>query len=79
MLTFISPANGPQSTLEKAHESPWQMSLPLLVLSFGAIFVGYLGRDMIIGAGSDFFKHAIFVLPEHLNVLEAEFISTTVK
>jgi hypothetical protein len=34
---------------------------------------------MIIGAGSDFFKHGIFVLPEHLNVLEAEFISTTVK
>jgi len=55
------------------------MSLPLLVLAFGAIFVGYLGRDMIIGAGSDFFKHVIFVLPEHLNVLEAEFISTTVK
>ena len=42
------------------------MSLPLLVLSFGAIFVGYLGRDMVIGAGTDFFKHSIFVLPEHL-------------
>ena len=40
MLTFISPANGPQSTLEKAHESPWQMSLP--TISF--IFWCYLCR-----------------------------------
>ena len=79
MLTFISPPNGPQTTLRGAHESPWQMSVPLFILAVGAIFVGYLGRDAIIGAGSDFFKHSIFVLPEHLNVLEAEFISPLTK
>jgi len=55
------------------------MSVPLFILALGAIFVGYLGRDAIIGAGSDFFKHSIFVLPEHLNVLEAEFISPLTK
>jgi NADH-ubiquinone oxidoreductase chain 5 len=55
------------------------MSLPLVILAFGSIFVGYLGRDAIIGAGSDFFAQSIFVHPSHLNVLEAEFISPMVK
>jgi NADH-ubiquinone oxidoreductase chain 5 len=55
------------------------MSFPLLVLTVGSIFVGYLGRDMIIGAGTDFFGSAIFVLPSHNNVLEAEFIPVSVK
>ena len=55
------------------------MSLPLLILSFGAIFVGYLGRDAIIGVGSDFFSNAIFIHPDHINMLEAEFIPINVK
>ena len=37
------------------------MSLPLFILAIGAIFVGYLGRDAIIGVGSEFFVHAIYV------------------
>jgi hypothetical protein len=48
-------------------------------LSFGAIFVGYLGRDAIIGGGSNFFQQSIFVLPSHNNVLEGEFMNIFVK
>jgi NADH-ubiquinone oxidoreductase chain 5 len=55
------------------------MSFPLLVLAFGAIFVGYLGRDAFIGVGSEFFKHAIYVAPQHMNVLDAEFIPVLTK
>jgi|TARA_B110000971_G_scaffold219373_1_gene260346 NADH-ubiquinone oxidoreductase chain 5 len=55
------------------------MSLPLVILAFGAIFVGYLGRDAIIGVGSEFFGHAIYVAPQHMNVLDAEFIPVLVK
>jgi len=79
MLTFLTPTNAPQATFKGAHESPWNMSLPLLILAFGAIFVGYLGRDAIIGVGSEFFKHAIYVSPHHLNVLDAEFIPVLTK
>ena len=78
-LTFITNTNAPQSTFLKAHESPWNMSLPLVILAFGSIFVGYLGRDAIIGVGSDFFSNAIFIHPSHINVLEAEFIPVGVK
>jgi NADH-ubiquinone oxidoreductase chain 5 len=55
------------------------MSVPLVLLSFGAIFIGYLTKEAIIGVGSDFFSNAIFTLPSHLNVLEAEFLPTGIK
>jgi NADH-ubiquinone oxidoreductase chain 5 len=55
------------------------MSLPLFILAIGAIFVGYLGRDAIIGVGSEFFVHAIYVAPQHMNVLDAEFIPALTK
>jgi NADH-ubiquinone oxidoreductase chain 5 len=55
------------------------MSTPLVILAFGSIFAGYLFRDAIIGPGTDFFGSAIFILPAHLNVLEAEFIPVIVK
>lgn len=79
VLTFLTPTNAPQSVFKGAHESPWNMSFPLLVLAFGAIFVGYLGRDAFIGVGSEFFKHAIYVAPQHMNVLDAEFIPVLTK
>jgi NADH-ubiquinone oxidoreductase chain 5 len=79
VLTFIVPSNAPQATLIGSHESPWRMWVPLWLLSFGAIFVGYLGRDAIIGGGSNFFQQSIFVLPSHNNVLEGEFMNIFVK
>jgi len=30
------------------------MTLPLFLLSFGSLFIGYLSKDMFIGMGSDF-------------------------
>jgi NADH-ubiquinone oxidoreductase chain 5 len=37
-----------------AHEPSFFMSLPLILLAFGSMFVGYLTKDMIIGFGSSF-------------------------
>jgi len=55
------------------------MSVPLVILAFGAIFVGYIFRDAFIGVGSDFFGNSIYVSAENLNLLEAEFIEPIVK
>ena len=55
------------------------MSLPLLILSFGSIFVGYLLKDMFIGAGTNFFGASIFVMPEHLSIINAEFLPPFIK
>ena len=53
-LTFLGNSNSYKATIRGAHESPLAMSLPLFILSFGAIFIGYFSRDIIIGLGTDF-------------------------
>lgn len=75
-LTFITEPNSSKENFKHAHESPWRMSIPLVILAFGSIFVGYIFRDMIIGVGTSFFGNAIFNLPANTNQIEAEFIPT---
>jgi NADH-ubiquinone oxidoreductase chain 5 len=55
------------------------MSLPLFILAIGSIFVGYLGKDIFIGPGSTFFTHSIYVLPNHITLINAEFLSPIIK
>lgn len=78
-LTFLSPTNLYKSTLKNAHDAPFIMALPLILLAFGSIFVGYLGKDMMIGLGTNFWGNALFVLPENINRLESEYIPQTQK
>lgn len=42
-LTFAGNYRGPQETWEHAHESPWTMTLPLLILAFFSITGGWIG------------------------------------
>jgi len=55
------------------------MSIPLVILAFGSIFVGYIFRDLFIGMGTPFFDNSIFVLPENYKVSEAEFLEPILK
>jgi NADH-ubiquinone oxidoreductase chain 5 len=68
----LSNAHG--SPLKGAHDPDWVMSLPLIILALGAIFVGFLFKDMFIGLGTDFWNNAIFVNPQNANLIEAEFL-----
>ena len=40
------------------------MGFPLILLALGSLFVGYLGKDMMIGLGTDFWSNALFVFPK---------------
>nr|CRH07495.1 NADH-quinone oxidoreductase chain L (NADH dehydrogenase I, chain L) (NDH-1, chain L) [Candidatus Magnetococcus massalia] len=51
-----------QHAYDHAHEAPWAMRGPNLILAVGAIFAGYLGAPMI---EAGWFKEAILVLPGH--------------
>lgn len=78
-LTFIADTNAYKSFIKNAHDAPLIMALPLIFLAFGSIFIGYLTRDMIIGLGTNFWGNAIFILPQHLTILESEFIPASIK
>jgi proton-translocating NADH-quinone oxidoreductase chain L len=78
-LTFITNTNAYKKIVEHAHDAPIRMAIPLVILLFGTIFVGYLTRDLIIGLGTDFWGNAIFILPSHLNMIDSEFIPWNIK
>lgn len=78
-LTFLNKTNIYISIMKHVHDAPPMMALPLILLVFGSIFFGYIFKDLMIGLGSDFWGNAIFVLPSHINIIDAEFIPTLIK
>ena len=51
--TFHGSYNNKDLKIEEMHESPLVMILPLIVLSIGAIFAGFLFKDLFIGHGDN--------------------------
>jgi NADH-quinone oxidoreductase subunit L len=47
--TFHGEYNNKQIKIEETHESPLIMLIPLFVLSIGAVFAGFLFKDLFIG------------------------------
>nr|AZJ13587.1 NADH dehydrogenase subunit 5 [Endarachne binghamiae] len=78
-LCFLSEPNGSRRFLLSASESGWPMSLVLGVLAIPSIFVGYFSRDLFIGLGTDFWGNALYCLPSNFNLIDAEFMSTSIK
>ena len=51
--TFHGSFNNKQIKIEDVNESPMIMIIPLIILSIGAIFAGYLFKDLFITPGKD--------------------------
>ena len=78
-LTFISNPNGFKNAIQNAHDAPLPMAIPLFILCIGSLFAGYLTKDLFIGLGTPFWNNAIFIAPENLVMIDAEFIPTYIK
>lgn len=78
-LTFLSDTNAFLPVIRNAHDAPIVMAIPLILLSIGSIFIGYLTKDMIVGLGTHFWGNSIFILPKNVTMVESEFIPYTVK
>ena len=78
-LTFLAQPAGFRTVMEGAHDAPIRMALPLLILSVGSIFVGWLTKDLMIGLGTPFWSAALFTHPDRRVQLEAEFIPSFIK
>ena len=74
-LTFLSKPNGYKNVICAAYDSSYQICIALALLSIPSIFIGFYGKDMIIGLGTDFWGNAIFVSPDNMNMIDAEFIN----
>ncbi|MDB9799704.1 NADH-quinone oxidoreductase subunit L [Candidatus Pelagibacter sp.] len=51
--TFHGNYNNQKLKIEEMHESPMVMLIPLIVLAIGAIFAGFLFKDLFIGHGGE--------------------------
>lgn len=72
-LVFLGMPNGIKSTYDNIHEANIAVIIPLLLLSLFSIFFGYVFSDLFVGIGSDFFGSAIFIQPNNISLVEAEF------
>lgn len=77
--TFLVNNNAFKKTVEKTHDIGILMFIPLCILAVGSVFIGFLGKDMMIGCGSDFWGSALFIAPLHLVQLESEYVSQPLK
>ena len=69
--TFHGTYNNQDLPIEKTHESPLVMLIPLIFLALGALFAGYAFKDLLIGHHYlDFWKKSIFFIKEikHLDL-----------
>jgi NADH-quinone oxidoreductase subunit L len=69
--TFHGKYNNLELTIEKTHESPLVMLIPLIFLALGALFAGFAFKELLIGHHYlDFWKKSIFFIKEieHLHV-----------
>jgi len=78
-LVFLSEPNGNKISIFNAHEPSWKMALPLFLLSFFSLSVGFYTHDIFIGLGTDFWDYSITILSENYSVRDIEFIPSITK
>ena len=72
-LVFLTKPNGPKTSYLHSHEATLAVIIPLFVLALFSIFFGFVFSDLFVGIGTDFFGNSIFIHPNHITMVEAEF------
>ncbi len=79
-MTFHGEPRASEEAMHHAHEAPWVMLIPLIVLAIGATFFGYFGYDYFVGADqSHFWQHSILVLPQYNSLAAAENVPAVIR
>jgi NADH-quinone oxidoreductase subunit L len=60
--TFLGKYNNKSIPIEKTHESPLVMIIPLIILAIGALLAGYFFKDLFIGNNSTYWNESILFL-----------------
>lgn len=72
-LVFLSYPNANKTGYLHIHEASIHVIIPLVVLSLFSIFFGYIFSDLFVGIGTDFFGNALYIHPNNIDLVEAEF------
>jgi NADH-ubiquinone oxidoreductase chain 5 len=72
-LVFLTVPNGIKNVYLNSHESNFAVVIPLFILALFSISFGFVFSDLFVGVGSDFFANSIFINPNNISIIEAEF------
>lgn len=72
-LVFLTVPNGSKNSYLNSHEANLAVIVPLFVLALFSIFFGFVFSDLFVGVGSDFFANSLFIHPNNISIIEAEF------
>jgi NADH-ubiquinone oxidoreductase chain 5 len=72
-LVFLTVPNGPRTSYLSSHEANLSVIIPLFILSLFSILFGYIFSDLFLGVGSAFFGNSLFIHPNNISIIEAEF------
>jgi len=73
-MVMLNRPNFPKTMLNYVVDSNYLMTLPLLLISIGAVTFGYLSHELFLAYGSTFYLNAIFIHPAALSsTLDAQF------
>jgi NADH-quinone oxidoreductase subunit L len=79
-MTFHGEPRAAEETMHHAHEAPWVMLIPLIVLAIGAtVLGGFLDGDFVGQGRGTFWKTSILVLPGQDSLAAAEAIPFVVR
>ena len=80
IMAFHGKPRASAEVMSHVHESPLVMTIPLFVLSVGAIFSGWLGYELFVGQDmARFWGDSILILPEHTAMENAHHVPKWVK
>ena len=78
-MTFHGESRAPKKVLDHAHESPWSMLGPLVVLSVGAVLAGWVGYEAFVGDSRLAFWGQSIVQSDHDVIYDAHHVPLWVK
>lgn len=74
LLVFLVNNNANRSFIKITCENPWQIKMPLILLTIISIFSGYCLIDMFSGLGNNFFGTSFFFNINNYNATDIEFM-----
>ena len=78
-MTFFKISNSNRIIISEVEEASFFMIIPLIILTFASMFVGYIMKDLFIGFGVDTWNGSLFQLPNNCYYIEAEFLPFYIK
>jgi NADH-ubiquinone oxidoreductase chain 5 len=78
-LVFFGETRAAKQVIANIRESRICMTLPLIILGVTSIIIGYIGQELFIGMGTDYFKDILYINVNSTRILETEFLDSIYK